>query len=326
MSDFWTSQRVIVTGGTGFLGGHVCARLRQAGCEHVTALGRADANLCRQHDVELLDARYCPTMVIHCAGLVGGIQLNQARPGDMFYQNMLMGMNVIHEAAEHGLEKLVIVGTTCSYPDQMPGNGTYGFIPKHLWRGYPEATNAPYGVAKRALLTMAQAYREQYGLKTAFVTPANLYGPGDHLECDRSHVIPALIRKCLEAREAGDDHITAWGNGWATREFLYAGDAAEAIVLAAEKYDDPEALNIGTGQEIHIRFLADLIVELTEFRGVVKWDISKPEGQHSRCLNVNAVEQVLGWRAITSFRTGLQRTIEWCEDQACVSQPSLSPS
>jgi GDP-L-fucose synthase len=294
--------RVLVTGGAGFLGSHVVERLRATGVQPVVPRKR-DYDLTLAVDVERLFADARPELVIHLAAEVGGIGANRANPGRYWYANLMMGAHVLEQSRLSGVEKLVVAGTVCSYPKLTP----VPFREDDLWNGYPEETNAPYGVAKKSVLVGAQAYRDQYGLKTAFVLPANLYGPGDNVHLTNAHVIADLIRKMHESR----DRIVLWGDGSPTREFLYVDDCAEGILLAAERYDGAEPVNLGTSEEISIRELAGLIAELTGFDGEIVWDESKPNGQPRRRLDVSRAEELLGFRARTTLRDGLRTTIDW---------------
>jgi len=248
-----------------------------------------------------------PDIVIHLAARVGGIGANRAHPAEFFYDNLMMSVQLFHECWRAGVEKFVAVGTVCAYPKFTP----VPFTEENLWKGYPEETNAPYALAKKMLLVQSQAYRQQYGFNSIFLLPANLYGPGDNFDLESSHVIPALIRKCVEAKERGDDHITVWGTGKPTREFLYAEDAAEGILLATERYNESEPANLGSGMEISIKELVYLIARLTGFEGDVIWDTSKPDGQPRRCLDTTKAERLFGFRAKTPLEEGLQRTIQW---------------
>jgi GDP-L-fucose synthase len=307
--SFWTGKRVTVTGGAGFLGSFVVARLKDLGCEHVFVPRSSQYNLVEMEAVKRMyrDAR--PDIVIHLAARVGGIGANRENPGKFFYDNLLMGTQLIEQARLSNTSKLVAIGTVCAYPKFAP----VPFREQDLWNGYPEETNAPYGLAKKMLLVQSQAYREQYGFNSIFLLPVNLYGPRDNFDLQSSHVIPALVRKCIEARESGSREIVCWGDGTPTREFLYVEDCAEAIVLAAEKYDGSEPVNIGTGNEISIKELTGLIAELTGFTGRIVWDKSKPNGQPRRCLDVSRAKALFGFTAQTSFRDGLTKTIEWYE-------------
>jgi GDP-L-fucose synthase len=285
----------------------VVACLRERGYEDIRVVRRLDYDLVRGADVERLyrDAR--PQVVIHLAAVVGGIGANRENPGRYFYENLMMGAQLIEGARLNGVEKFVQLGTICAYPKHTP----VPFREEELWNGYPEETNAPYGIAKKALLIQAQAYRDQYGLNTIYLLPVNLYGPGDNFDPQTSHVIPALIKKFVEAVERGDERVEVWGTGSATREFLYVDDAAEGVVLAAERYDGREPVNLGSGQEISIRELVGVIAEETGFRGEVVWDRTKPDGQPRRALDVTRAQEMFGFRARVDFLDGLRRTIEW---------------
>lgn len=304
-------KRVCVTGGGGFLGAYVVERLHRRGCERVFVARSKDFDLRERSEVRRLYEVARPDIVIHLAAVVGGIGANRANPGSFFYDNLVMGVEVIEQARRAGLEKVVTVGTICAYPKFAP----VPFREEDLWEGYPEETNAPYGIAKKALLVMSQAYRQQYGTNAIYLLPVNLYGPGDNFDPASSHVIPAMIRKFIEARQAGADHVTLWGDGSPTREFLHARDAAEGIVLATERYDEPEPVNLGTGHEIAISELADLIAELTHYDGEVRWDTSKPNGQPRRCLSTERALAKFGFRARTALEEGLKETIVWWEDE-----------
>jgi GDP-L-fucose synthase len=304
-----STRRVMVTGGAGFLGQRVVARLRQARCQEIFVPRSAEYDLVQHAAVQraIRDAR--PDVIIHLAAVVGGIGANQANPGRFFYDNLMMGVQLIEEARQAGVEKVVAIGTICAYPKFTP----IPFHEENLWDGYPEETNAPYGLAKKMLLVQAQAYREQYGYNAVYLLPVNLYGPGDNFDPNTSHVIPALIRKCVEAREAGAEAITVWGDGSPSREFLYVDDAAEGIVLATERYDGSEPVNLGAGVEITVRDLVELIARLTGFQGRVEFDTSKPNGQPRRCLDTSRAADYFGFRARTDFETGLRQTIAWYE-------------
>jgi GDP-L-fucose synthase len=300
-------KRVLVTGGAGFLGSCVVARLRDEGCRAITVPRSRDSDLVQEAAVERLYESARPEVVIHLAAQVGGIGANRASPGRFFYDNVMMGTLLMEYARRHGVEKFVGIGTVCAYPKHAP-------VPmreESLWDGYPEETNAPYGLAKKMLLVQAQAYREQYGFNAIFLLPVNLYGPGDNFDPASSHVIPALIRKCVEAREAGRAEVVVWGTGKAKREFLYVEDAAEAVVLATARYDRPEPVNVGAGFEIAIGELAEKIAALTGFDGRLVWDASKPDGQPRRCLDTSRAARHFGFRARTSFDDGLARTVRW---------------
>jgi GDP-L-fucose synthase len=307
MANYWRNKRVLVTGGTGFLGSYVVQQLKQAECEQVFALGRSNYDLVRFDQVSQAFTDLSPNIVIHLAAKVGGIGINRERPGEFFYDNLMMGTQLMEVARQRGVEKFVAIGTVCAYPKFTP----VPFKEDDLWNGYPEETNAPYGLAKKMLLVQAQAYRQQYGFNAVHLLPVNLYGPGDNFDPRSSHVIPALIKKCVDAIDRGDPQIVAWGTGRASREFLYVEDAARAILLATERYDQSEPVNIGSGMEITIRALLELIVELTGFRGEIVWDTSKPDGQPRRSLDTSRARQAFGFQAQTNFREGLRQTIDW---------------
>jgi GDP-L-fucose synthase len=302
-----SAKRIVVTGGTGFLGTHLVRRLRERGCQSVFVPSHAGFDLTRIDSVERLFAEHQPEVLIHLAAVVGGIGANRSDPGRFFYDNAIMGIQLIEAARRHGVEKVVALGTICAYPKFTP----IPFREEDLWDGYPEETNAPYGLAKKMLLVQCQAYRAQYGLNAIYLLPVNLYGPGDNVDLESSHVIPALIRKCVQAVQDGCEEIVLWGDGSPTREFLYVKDAAEAIVLAAERYDQPDPVNLGSGTEISIRDLAAAIASLTGFSGRITWDSSKPNGQPRRCLDVTRAEREFGFRASTPLDMGLRNTIEW---------------
>ncbi|PIE17161.1 MAG: GDP-fucose synthetase [Proteobacteria bacterium] len=301
--------RVCVTGGGGFLGGYVVDRLHRRGCRHVFVPRSIDFDLRERGQVRKMLGAARPDVVIHLAAVVGGIGANRANPGSYFYDNMTMGLEVIEQSRRAGVHKVVIAGTICAYPKLTP----VPFKEEDLWQGYPEETNAPYGVAKKALLVMAQAYRRQYGTNAIYLLPVNLYGPRDNFDLETSHVIPALIRKCVEAREAGADHVEVWGDGSPSREFLHARDAAEGIVMATERYDGSDPVNLGTGHEITIRALAELIKDLSGFEGELRWNNEHPNGQPRRCLDVSRALDRFGWRARTCLEDGLKETIVWYE-------------
>lgn len=302
-----TSKRILITGGTGFLGRHLVTELRRRECSIVFALGSAKYDLRRWEETVRAFGYYRPEVVIHCAAVCGGIGANSREPGRFFHDNLLMGLHVIEAARLHGVQKVVIIGTTCSYPR----DARKPFREEDLWNGYPEETNAPYGIAKKTLLVQCQAYRQQYGLNGIFLLPANLYGPGDNFDLYSSHVIPAMIRKFAEPVEQSAPEVILWGDGSPTREFLFVADAAEAIVLATERYDKPEPVNLGTGQEISIRELAGMISALTGFGGKIVWDTTKPNGQPRRCLDITRAECEFGFRARTRLWDGLKETVKW---------------
>jgi len=316
--NFWQNKRVIVTGGAGFLGSFILEKLNQRGAAEVFVPHIEQYDLCKIEDIrrmfdDTVGAPESPklpeleTLIIHLAALAGGIGANRARPADFFYINLIMGVQLMHEAWLRGIEKFIAIGTVCAYPKFTP----VPFREDDLWNGYPEETNAPYGLAKKMLLVQAQAYREQYGFNAIYLLPVNLYGPRDNFDLESSHVIPALVRKCLEAKERSDDSVVLWGDGSPTREFLYAGDAAEGILMAAERYDSSQPVNLGSGNEISIKDLAELIVRLTGFKGKIVWDTSKPNGQPRRALDTSRAEALFGFRAQVSFEEGLRHTIEW---------------
>lgn len=300
-------RRILVTGGAGFLGARVCERLTAAGAAELVVPRRREVDLTDSAAVEDLVAGTRPDMVVHLAAEVGGIGANRANPGRFFYANMAMGLHLIEAARRHRVSKFVQVGTVCAYPKFTP----VPFREDSLWDGYPEETNAPYGIAKKSLLVMLQGYREQYGLNGVFLLPVNLYGPRDNFDLETSHVIPALIRKFAEAAERGDATVEVWGTGSASREFLHVDDAARAVVLAAQHYDAQEPVNVGAGHEITIRDLVTLVAELTGFRGELRWDTSKPDGQPRRMLDTSRAAEAFGFRAEIGFREGLRDTIDW---------------
>jgi GDP-L-fucose synthase len=304
-------SRILVTGGAGFLGSHVVEKLRQEGYENIFAPRSKDYNLVLHVGVEDLFEQYRPDIVIHLAAKVGGIQANKANPATFFYDNLMMGVQAMEQARLHHVQKFVAIGTICSYAKFTP----VPFKEDNLWNGYPEETNAPYGLAKKMLLVQAQAYRQQYGFNAIYLLPVNLYGEGDSFDPEYSHVIPALIKKVYDAQEKGEKHIEVWGTGKATREFLYVKDCAEAIALAMERYDKPEPVNIGSGMEISIKDLAELICGLMMYDGDIRWDTTKPDGQPRRRLDVSRAEREFGFKAKTSFREGLRRTISWYRKQ-----------
>ena len=307
MSKFFEDRRVVVTGGAGFLGGYVTDGLCKRGCKHILVPKIEDYDLVKSEDIIRMFDDMKPDIVIHLAAVVGGIGANRQHPGEFFYKNLIMGVQLIEHARLRSIEKFVAIGTVCAYPKFTP----VPFKEDDLWNGYPEETNAPYGLAKKMLLVQSQAYRQQYGFNSIFLLPVNLYGPGDNFDPDSSHVIPALIKKCVDAVETGADHIVCWGTGKVSREFIYAADAAEGILLAAELYNGPEPVNIGAGFEITIKKLAEKIAKLTDFEGQIRWDSSKPDGQPRRCLDVSKAKKHFGFEAKTSFDEGLEATIKW---------------
>jgi GDP-L-fucose synthase len=302
-------KRVLLTGGTGFLGRFLVERLSGIQGPEVFVPRRSDYDLVHASDIERLLSKTRPDLVIHLAAVVGGIGANQKNPGKFFYENLMMGVQLIEQARQHGVEKFVALGTVCAYPKFTPTP----FCEDDLWNGYPEETNAPYGLAKKMMLVQSQSYRQQYGFNSIFLLPANLYGPGDNFNPESSHVIPALIRKCIEARENGASFVEAWGTGNASREFLYVADCAEAVVRAAAIYNESDPVNIGTGNEIKISELMKLIARLTRFEGEIRWQTDKPDGQPRRRLEVSRAFEKFGFRAQTPFEEGLKRTIDWYE-------------
>jgi GDP-L-fucose synthase len=317
--DFWREKRVLVTGGSGFLGSYVVDKLAERGAAQVVVPRRRDYDLCVLQNIQRLLSDTAPDVVIHLAARVGGIGANRDHPAEFFYDNLMMGVPLLHESWASGVKKFVALGTICCYPKHTP----IPFREENLWDGYPEETNAPYGLAKKMLLVQSQAYREQYGFNSIFLMPVNLYGPRDNFDPSSSHVIPALIRKCLEAKAHGDDEIVVWGDGSPTREFLFVDDAAEAILLAAERYNDSEPANLGSSSEIAIKDLVELIARLTGFHGRVAWDVSKPNGQPRRCLDTSHAESVFGFRSRTSFAEGLERTITWYRQTLAATDASM---
>ncbi len=306
-TNYWRNRRVCVTGGAGFLGSFVVEKLQERGAKEIFVPRIEQYDLVKLDDIQrmLRDAR--PDVILHLAALAGGIGANRARPAEFFYVNLMMGVQLLHEAWRFGVEKFVAVGTICAYPKHTP----VPFREENLWDGYPEETNAPYGLAKKMLLVQAQAYRQQYGFNAIYPLPVNLYGPRDNFNLETSHVIPALIRKCVEAVERGEGQVVLWGDGSPTREFLYVEDAAEGLLLATERYDGPEPFNLGSGQEISIKDLAERIAQMTGFKGQLVWDTTKPNGQPRRALDTSRAERFFGFRAKVSLEEGLKRTIEW---------------
>ncbi len=309
MSLDWQDKTVVVTGGAGFLGKVVCEKLRKRGASNIVVPRSKDYDLTTEEGAARLYADAKPDVVLHLAAEVGGIGANRANPGRYFFANMAMGLHLIEHGRKNGLEKFVQVGTICAYPNLTP----VPFKEEDLWNGYPEVTNAPYGIAKKALLVMLQSYRAQYDFSGIYLLPVNLYGPNDNFDLETSHVIPALIRKFVTARDRKLDHVEVWGTGSASREFLYVDDCAEGILEAAEKYDGPEPVNLGTNSEITIRDLAEKIKELTKFAGELRWDSTKPDGQPRRCLDTSKAKELFGFSAQTGFDNGLRTTIEWWE-------------
>jgi GDP-L-fucose synthase len=310
--NFWKGQRVVVTGGAGFLGQAVVAELKKRGCRHIYIPRKQNYDLRDLVAIKKLLRDTNPDIIMHLAAVVGGIGANRERPGTFFYDNLIMGVQLMEQARLYGVEKFVAIGTICAYPKytKVP------FKEDDLWEGYPEETNAPYGLAKKMLLVQSQAYRQQYGFNSIFLLPVNLYGPGDNfIPQHTSHVIPAVIKKCCDAIKNGDKTITVWGTGKPTREFLYVDDAAMAIVMAAEKYNKSDPVNIGSSSEISIKKLVDLIVAMTGFKGKVVWDASQPDGQPKRRLDVERAQKEFGFKAKTSLEQGLEKTIHWYKKQ-----------
>ncbi len=305
--SYLENKRIIVTGGAGFLGRNVVEKLKERGCNNIFIPRHKDYDLVKMEDVKRLYADAKPDIVIHLAAVVGGIGANSENPGRFFYDNLMMGVQMIEQGRLNGVEKFVALGTICCYPKFTP----VPFKEEDIWNGYPEETNAPYGLAKKMLLVQSHAYRQQYGFNSIFLLPVNLYGPGDNFDPCCSHVIPALIKKCFDAIEKGEDEIIVWGTGKATREFLYVGDAAEGIILAAEKYNKSDPVNLGAGFEITIKDLVEMIVKITGFKGKVVWDGSKPDGQPRRCLDVSNAKREFGFMAKMGFEEGLRKTVEW---------------
>ena len=305
--DFWKKRRICVTGGAGFLGSFLIEKLRARGAENIFVPLEQEYDLTQPQAIQrMLDASQ-PDLIIHLAAVVGGIGANRAHPAEFFYKNLMMGVTLMHSAWERGVDKFVAIGTICAYPKFTP----IPFKEDDLWNGYPEETNAPYGLAKKMLLVQAQSYREQYGYNAIFLLPVNLYGPRDNFNPETSHVIPAMIRKFVDAQESGQKEVINWGDGSPTREFLYVEDAAEAILLASEHYNGSDPVNLGSGMEISIKDLADTIAKHVDYEGKVSWDASKPNGQPRRALDVSRAEKYFGFRAKMSFDEGLRHTIEW---------------
>ena len=314
--DFWQDKRVIVTGGAGFLGSFVVDKLQARGAAEIVVPRSAEYDLTQLAAIQqlLADTRQSGKpveMIVHLAARVGGIGANRENPATFFYDNLVMGTHLMHESYLAGVEKVVAVGTVCAYPKYAP----IPFREVDLWNGYPEETNAPYGLAKKMMLVQSQTYREQYGFNSIYLLPVNLYGPRDNFDLETGHVIPALIRKCLEAKERGDDFITAWGDGSPTREFLYVADAAEGILLAAERLNASEPVNLGSAYEISIKDLMETIAQVTGFTGEIRWDTTKPNGQPRRKLDTSRAQELFGFEAKRPFAEGLQETVEWYERQ-----------
>ena len=304
---FWQNKKVLVTGGAGFLGSHLVAKLQAKGCGEIFVPRKKNYNLVNNEEVKSMFTDFSPDIVIHLAATVGGIGANRENPGKFFYENLMMSVQTQEQARCFGVEKFIGIGTICSYPKFTP----VPFKEEELWNGYPEETNAPYGLAKKMVLVQSIAYREQYGFPSIYLMPVNLYGPGDNFDPKSSHVIPALIRRCIEAIKANHHELVVWGTGKATREFLYVEDCAEAIIRASEQYDKPEPVNIGSGMEISIKDLVTLIARLTGFEGTITFDSTKPDGQPRRRLDTTRATQEFGFTASTGFEEGLKKTIEW---------------
>jgi GDP-L-fucose synthase len=308
-TGFWESRQVCVTGGAGFLGSYIIEKLQQRHAGSIFIPKIEDYDLTDPSSIKRMLDDSQPDIILHLAAQVGGIGANREHPAEFFYNNLMMGVQLMHQAWQRGVEKFVALGTVCAYPKFTP----VPFLEDDLWNGYPEETNAPYGLAKKMLLVQAQSYRQQYGYNAIFLLPVNLYGPRDNIDPNSSHVIPALIRKCIEAREADLGEVVVWGDGSPSREFIYAEDAAEGILLAAEKYNGSEPVNIGSGFEIHIKDLAELISRLSGFKGKIVFDPTKPNGQPRRALDVSRAEREFGFKAQVGFEEGLRRTIKWYE-------------
>jgi GDP-L-fucose synthase len=309
MSEFWSSKRICVTGGAGFLGQAVIKKLIERGAKegNIFIPRSKDYDLVNGDDIDRMLDHSQPDIIIHLAAQVGGIGANREHPAEFFYNNLMMGVQLLHKAWQHGVGKFVAVGTICAYPKFTP----VPFKEEELWNGYPEETNAPYGLAKKMLLVQSQAYRDQYGYNSIYLLPVNLYGPGDNFDPASSHVIPALIKKCVDAQAVGEEEIVVWGDGSPTREFLYVDDAAEGILLAAEHYNDSEPVNLGSGMEISIKDLVETIAKATGFEGKLVWDTSKPNGQPRRCLDTTRAREWFGFEAQMPFDEGLKRTVAW---------------
>jgi GDP-L-fucose synthase len=307
MSTFFENRRVVVTGGAGFLGGYVTEGLKKRGCKNILVPKIEDYDLVNINDIIRMYEDMKPDIVIHLAAVVGGIGANREHPGEFFYKNLMMGVQLIEQGRLRNIEKFVAIGTVCAYPKFTP----VPFKEEDIWNGYPEETNAPYGLAKKMLLVQSQSYRAEYGFNSIFLLPVNLHGPGDNFNPASSHVIPALIKKCVDAIDSGADYIDCWGTGNVSREFIYVADAAEGILLATEHYNGPEPVNIGAGFEMTIKELAEKIVELTGFTGEIRWDSSRPDGQPRRRLDVSKANKYFGFKAKTPFDEGLKATIDW---------------
>lgn len=305
--SFWSTKRTLITGGAGFLGSFIVEKLQTRGCQHLFVPRRKDYDLTQIEAVRRLYREARPDIVIHLAAVVGGIGANRLNPGKYFYENAIMGLQMMEEARLNKVEKFVATGTICAYPKFTP----VPFREKDLWNGYPEETNAPYGLAKKMMLVQSQAYREQYGFNSIFLLPVNLYGPRDNFDLESSHVIPALIRKCLESKETRAEHLVAWGDGSPTREFLYVEDAAEGILLATELYNSSDPVNLGAGHEISIKDLVEMVARLTGYEGQIKWDTTRPNGQPRRALDTSKAEKFFGFKAEMPLEEGLRKTIDW---------------
>lgn len=316
MSGFFEDKRIVVTGGAGFLGSYVIEGLQRRGCKNILVPKIEDYDLVQMDNIVRMYADMKPDIIIHLAAVVGGIGANREHPGEFFYKNLMMGVQLIEQGRLNNIEKFVAIGTICAYPKFTP----VPFMEEDLWEGYPEETNAPYGLAKKMLLVQSQSYRAEYGFNSIFLLPVNLYGPGDNFDPASSHVIPALIKKCVDAIESGADHIDCWGTGNVSREFIYASDAAEGILLATEHYNGSEPVNIGAGFEMTIKELTEKIVSLTGFGGELRWDPSQPDGQPRRCLDTSRAKKLFGFEAQMKFEEGLKATIEWYKQNRQISR------